>query len=75
MVVVILADGGEVVAEGELVGEIALARRGSAGFGYDAVFDVDGRTLAEMEPQEKGRVSHRARAIVALSDALSAHQA
>ena len=75
VVVAILADGGEVVAEGELVGEIALARRGSAGFGYDPVFDVDGRTLAEMEPQEKDRVSHRARAIMALADALSAHRA
>lgn len=72
VVVAILADGAEVVAEGELVGEIARARRGSAGFGYDPVFDVDGRTLAEMDPQEKDQVSHRARAIQALADALAA---
>lgn len=72
VVVAVLADGAEVVAEGELVGEIAQARRGSAGFGYDPVFDVDGRTLAEMEPQEKDLISHRARAIQALADALAA---
>ena len=74
VVVAILADGAEVVAEGELVGEIAQARRGSAGFGYDPVFDVGGRTLAEMAPQEKDRISHRARAIQALADALATHQ-
>ncbi|MYB44859.1 MAG: RdgB/HAM1 family non-canonical purine NTP pyrophosphatase [Acidimicrobiia bacterium] len=72
VVVAVLADGTEVVAEGELVGEIAWARRGSAGFGYDPVFEVDGRTLAEMEPQEKDLISHRARAIQALTDALAA---
>ena len=70
--VAILADGTEVVAEGELVGKIATGRRGSAGFGYDPVFDVNGRTLAEMSPQEKDRISHRARAIKALADALAA---
>ena len=72
VVVAVLAGGTEVVAEGELVGEIAWARRGSAGFGYDPVFEVDGRTLAEMEPQEKDLISHRARAIQALADALAA---
>ncbi|MDE0709608.1 MAG: RdgB/HAM1 family non-canonical purine NTP pyrophosphatase [bacterium] len=74
VVVAILADGAEVVAEGELVGEIAQVRRGSAGFGYDPVFDVDGRTLAEMDPREKDQVSHRARAIQALADTLAARE-
>ncbi|MCE2528942.1 MAG: RdgB/HAM1 family non-canonical purine NTP pyrophosphatase [Acidimicrobiia bacterium] len=72
VVVAILADGTEVVAEAELVGEITLERRGSSGFGYDPVFAVDGRTLAEMEPQEKDLISHRARAIRALAHALTA---
>lgn len=74
VVVAVLADGAEVIAEGELVGEIAHARRGSAGFGYDPVFDVGGRTLAEMASPEKDRISHRARAIRALADALATHQ-
>ena len=73
--VAILADGTEVVAEGELVGEIATNRRGSAGFGYDPVFVVNGRTLAEMSRQEKDRISHRALAIRALADALAARVA
>ena len=72
MAVAILADGTEVVAEGEVVGKIATGRRGSAGFGYDPVFDVNGRTLAEMSPQEKDRISHRARAVEALANALAA---
>ncbi len=75
VVVAILEDGTEVVAEGELIGQITRSRRGSAGFGYDPVFGVGGRTLAEMGPQEKDRVSHRARAIQALADALATHRA
>lgn len=73
VVVAILADGAELVAEGELVGQITRARRGSSGFGYDPVFEVDGRTLAEMEPQEKDLISHRARAIQALAEALATY--
>ena len=55
-------EGGEVAAEGVLEGRIASAPRGRAGFGYDPVFEVAGlgRTLAELEPDEKNRHSHRA---------------
>jgi len=66
-------DGREVVAEGEVEGAITDARRGSGGFGYDAVFvpdDGDGRTFAEMTLAEKQAVSHRARAFSALATAL-----
>jgi XTP/dITP diphosphohydrolase len=54
--------GGELAAEGALEGRIASAPRGQAGFGYDPVFEVAGfgRTLAELEPDEKNRHSHRA---------------
>lgn len=52
---------------GILPGEIALEPRGSGGFGYDPVFlvagDPEGRTLAELPPHEKNRISHRARAL------------
>jgi XTP/dITP diphosphohydrolase len=50
-------------AEGVLEGEIALAPRGSGGFGYDPVFVApgsSGRTLAELDPEMKDRISHRA---------------
>jgi XTP/dITP diphosphohydrolase len=50
---------------GIVVGTIALARRGSGGFGYDPVFLVDGRTTAEVPEAEKDRISHRGRAVAA----------
>ncbi len=70
--VVALVDGGgrELVVEGRLDGSITTAPRGDDGFGYDPVFEVDGRTLAEMPAAEKNRMSHRARALHALVDAL-----
>jgi len=56
-------------AAGVCEGWIALAPRGSGGFGYDPLFEVaepGGRTMAELSPGEKNRVSHRARALAAL---------
>lgn len=64
-------DGDEVVAEGRLDGAITTERRGESGFGYDPVFEVDGRTLAEIGETEKNAMSHRARAIRALAAELS----
>lgn len=65
--------GDELVVEGVLEGRITLARRGQGGFGYDPVFEVEGRTLAELPTEVKNRISHRALAIRALADALRAH--
>ena len=72
VVAVVTPDGDELVAHGELVGAIAVERRGEGGFGYDPIFEVDGRTLAEIGPQEKNKISHRARALQALADLLRA---
>lgn len=63
-------DGVEVVAEGALEGTITERPRGERGFGYDPVFEVDGRTLAQMSIEEKNGLSHRARAIRALAETL-----
>jgi len=68
----VLPDGREIVAEGVLEGRITARPRGSGGFGYDPVFEAAGRTLAEMTPEEKNRISHRAEAVRALADALGA---
>lgn len=68
----VFPDGAEVVAEGSLHGAIAESARGAEGFGYDPVFEVDGRTLAEMSPEEKNELSHRARAVRALAWELGA---
>ncbi len=61
-------DPSPLVAEGAWEGEIARAPRGAGGFGYDPLFVPAGleRTAAELAPEEKNRVSHRARALAAL---------
>jgi XTP/dITP diphosphohydrolase len=53
------------VAEGTCEGRIAMAPRGTHGFGYDPVFEIPtlGRTMAEVEPEFKNRLSHRAQAM------------
>lgn len=61
-------EGGIDLAEGECEGEIIPDERGEGGFGYDSIFLVKEmeRTMAEISPKEKNRVSHRARAVQAL---------
>jgi len=53
------------VAEGVWHGEIARAPRGTNGFGYDPLFFVRtlGKTAAELDPDEKNRISHRGLAL------------
>ena len=63
-------DGSELSVEGVFEGRITTDPRGDAGFGYDPVFEVDGRTIAEMPEAEKNTISHRARALQALARAL-----
>ncbi|HEX2119318.1 MAG TPA: RdgB/HAM1 family non-canonical purine NTP pyrophosphatase [Acidimicrobiales bacterium] len=68
--VALLPDGREIVAEGVVEGTIAETPRGEAGFGYDPVFvpeGGDGRTFAQMSPEEKAELSHRGRALRRLS--------
>ena len=57
---------------GECHGVIAREERGTGGFGYDPLFVVPalGLTFAELPPQEKNRMSHRARALLALREKL-----
>lgn len=63
-------DGQEIVVEGVLEGSIIDTPRGDSGFGYDPVFEVDGRTLAELGAAEKNAISHRGRALRALAQRL-----
>lgn len=63
-IALVTPEGREVLFRGELEGQIALAPRGSGGFGYDPVFELeDGRTTAELSMEEKNRISHRSRAL------------
>jgi XTP/dITP diphosphohydrolase len=61
--------------DGVLEGAIAAAPRGAHGFGYDPIFlvggDAAGRTLAELPPEEKNRLSHRARALAKIKSAIA----
>jgi len=70
-VALVMPDGEELVVEGVLQGSITHERRGDGGFGYDPVFDVDGRTLAELTSEEKNSISHRALALRALAQVVS----
>ena len=70
VVALVFPDGVEILSEGSVDGAITTTPRGSGGFGYDPIFEVNGRTLAEMGPGEKNKLSHRARAIRALAESL-----
>ncbi len=65
-------NGREAVGEGVLEGRITERPRGEGGFGYDSVFELpeQGRTLAELPPGDKNRLSHRARAVRQLKASL-----
>jgi XTP/dITP diphosphohydrolase len=69
-VALVTPDGDELVVEGALEGLITIERRGTGGFGYDPIFEVHGRTLAEIPAEAKNEISHRARALHALAQAL-----
>ena len=64
-VAVAAPDGRVWVSEGECEGVILDSPRGEHGFGYDPLFLVPeyGRTMAELDPPLKNRISHRARAL------------
>ncbi|HSP45654.1 MAG TPA: RdgB/HAM1 family non-canonical purine NTP pyrophosphatase [Chthoniobacterales bacterium] len=72
--VLALARDGKIrgVFEGAVEGAVVGAPRGSAGFGYDPVFQPIGltQTFAELSSVEKNRISHRAQAIRLLRSAL-----
>ncbi len=65
--VAVARPSGEVrLADGQCEGVIVPEERGSNGFGYDPIFWLPdlGRTMAELEMEEKNRLSHRARAVM-----------
>lgn len=61
-------DGQDAVFEGAVEGQCVWPMRGAQGHGYDPMFQPDGQplTFAEMDPAEKNRISHRARAFARL---------
>lgn len=64
----VIPDGREWLARGEVEGRIADGSRGTGGFGYDPLFIPAGYecTFAEMTSEEKNEISHRTRAFQAI---------
>ncbi len=64
---IVLAQGGEKVAEfnGVVEGKITHQEFGEGGFGYDPLFIPKGhkQTFAELSPEKKNKMSHRANAL------------
>jgi XTP/dITP diphosphohydrolase len=63
-------NGSERTFRGECPGTLTTAPRGEFGFGYDPIFEVGGRTMAERAPAEKDALSHRGRAAALVVAAL-----
>ena len=73
-VIAVATPGGRVETfEGVCEGAIAEGPRGRGGFGYDPIFEIagDGRTMAEVPPAVKNRISHRARALEAARETVA----
>jgi len=61
-----------ITVSGTVEGRIANERKGENGFGYDPVFYVPalGKMMAELKPEEKNAISHRANAMKKLKELL-----
>lgn len=65
-VIAYICTDGEYIFEGTVKGQITTEMKGSDGFGYDPIFQPDnsnGKTFAQMSPEEKNSISHRALAL------------
>ena len=71
--------GDEILVEGRCEGELTHEPSGEGGFGYDPAFvpadHEDGRTMAELSPEEKDAISHRGRAARELKERLAGQAA
>ena len=57
-------DGTELTASGKICGTIKIVAQGTGGFGYDPYFYLDdGRTMAQLNVDEKNLISHRGAAL------------
>ena len=74
-----VADGSTILyeARGTVEGRVNDSPKGDGGFGYDPIFFYPplGRTLAELDEDEKGSVSHRGQAFRQLREHLASHPA
>ena len=71
-VIALIIDGKETLFEGECKGSMTKNKSGIEGFGYDPIFTPKGHniTFAEMNTDEKGKISHRGKSVEKLVDFL-----
>ena len=72
VITMVTPDGKVIQSRGEIHGELLREAKGENGFGYDPIFYYPpyGKTTAEMSPEEKNGVSHRANALNGLYEKL-----
>ena len=65
VITMVTPDGKTIQARGEVHGELLREPRGENGFGYDPIFYYPpaGKSTAELSPEEKNKISHRANAL------------
>ena len=65
VITMVTPDGKTIQARGEVHGELLREPRGENGFGYDPIFYYPpaGKSTAELSPEEKNEISHRANAL------------
>lgn len=65
-------DGRVITKRGTIEGRIAHEPAGENGFGYDPIFFVPeyGKTTAQLDPEEKNRISHRGKALRMIKEVL-----
>ena len=72
VITMVTPDGETIQARGELHGMLARAPKGENGFGYDPIFYYPpmGMTTAQLAPEVKNQISHRANALNIFYDKL-----
>ena len=74
VITMVYPDGTVLSARGECPGRIITVATGDGGFGYDPLFVPEGydKTFAQLTPEEKNAISHRAAALAELEKLLEA---
>ena len=72
----VFPDGSEYTERGTIEGIIGYEERGENGFGYDPIFYLPelGKTTAELDPEEKNKISHRGNALRLMKNVIRAHR-
>lgn len=66
----VFPDGQEITVRGECHGHIGFERDGNAGFGYDPLFIIEGKSFGRYTAEDKDKISHRGNALRALASEL-----